>query len=268
MTDLQSEELAASTTASQSICGHTLPDPLANAGEDGGDGNGGGGGTEFLYDADGNRLITRTAEKSTLHLGDHTEVVLNQGSTTPEATRYVPFGNGHQGVLSDDGVWSITLADHHGTGQLAIDAATLKLTQRRTLPFGDPRGTPAESWPSTKGFVGGTDDTATTGLTHLGARHYDPTTGRFISVDPIMDLADPQQTHGYTYANNNPLTWSDPVVCAWRTRVALDTPSVVLEVTAVAKNTLQKPRIHDPPGLRWISGAASSARLQRYISTT
>jgi RHS repeat-associated protein len=47
--------------------------------------------------------------------------------------------------------------------------------------------------------VDGTIDTST-GLTHLGAREYDPELGRFISVDPIMDLSDPQQMHGYTYS--------------------------------------------------------------------
>ncbi|MFC5802155.1 RHS repeat-associated core domain-containing protein [Streptomyces formicae] len=44
----------------------------------------------------------------------------------------------------------------------------------------------------------------------LGAREYDPITGRFISVDPEIDLNDPQQSHGYTYGNNNPVTNSDP----------------------------------------------------------
>jgi hypothetical protein len=34
--------------------------------------------------------------------------------------------------------------------------------------------------------------------------------GRFISVDPIMDVVEPQQMHGYSHANNNPVTWSDP----------------------------------------------------------
>jgi hypothetical protein len=42
------------------------------------------------------------------------------------------------------------------------------------------------------------------------ARQYDPTTGRFISIDPIIDYNDPQQIHGYSYANNNPTTGSDP----------------------------------------------------------
>jgi RHS repeat-associated protein len=112
--------------------------------------------------------------------------------------------------MDNDGNVSFTMADHHGTGQLAIDAATQTITQRRTLPFGATRGEdPAAAWPGTRSFVGGTNDTAT-GLTNIGAREYDPALGRFISLDPIMDLTDPQQIHGYTYANNNPLTFSDP----------------------------------------------------------
>ncbi|MBB1254030.1 RHS repeat-associated core domain-containing protein [Streptomyces sp. OF3] len=166
--------------------------------------------TEYLYDTDGNRLIARTDKETTLYLGDHTELVLPKGASKPKATRYVPLGGGHQAVLSDDGKWTLTVADHHGTGNLAIEAATLEMTQRRTLPFGGLRGTLPNSWPGTKGFVGGTDDTDVTGLIHLGAREYDRMTGRFISVDPLMDLTDPQQIHGYTYSNNNPVTLSDP----------------------------------------------------------
>ena len=51
---------------------------------------------------------------------------------------------------------------------------------------------------------------ASTGLTQVGARYLDVTLGRFISVDPVMDLLDPQQWNAYAYANNNPTTWSDP----------------------------------------------------------
>ncbi|MCD1573379.1 RHS repeat-associated core domain-containing protein, partial [Agromyces mediolanus] len=38
----------------------------------------------------------------------------------------------------------------------------------------------------------------------------DETLGRFLSVDPLLDLADPQQWNGYAYANNNPTSMSDP----------------------------------------------------------
>ncbi|MFE0106947.1 polymorphic toxin-type HINT domain-containing protein [Streptomyces sp. NPDC059009] len=165
--------------------------------------------TEYLYDTEGNRLIGRTPTETTLYLG-HSEVTLPKGATKAKATRYVPLGGGHQAVKEDNGAVSFITADHNGTGQLVIKAADLTLNQRRTLPFGGPRGESPKTWPGTKGFIGGTDDTAATGLTHLGAREYDPATGRFISLDPLMDLMDPQQINGYTYGNNNPGTFKDP----------------------------------------------------------
>ncbi|MFJ3926262.1 RHS repeat-associated core domain-containing protein [Streptomyces sp. NPDC090022] len=57
-------------------------------------------------------------------------------------------------------------------------------------PFGVPRGTQSAKWAGTKGFVGGTIDA--TGLTHIGAREYDPTTGRFVSVDPMLEAERPR----------------------------------------------------------------------------
>ena len=165
--------------------------------------------TEYLYDPDGSRLIGRTATETTLYLG-HTEVVLPRGAGKAKATRYIDLGGGQSAVRNDDGSFAFTVSDHHGTGELAIQAADLALSQRRALPFGGSRGEAPKSWPGTKGFVGGTDDSKATGLTHLGAREYDPSLGRFISVDPLLDLADPQQMNGYTYSNNNPATLSDP----------------------------------------------------------
>ncbi len=166
--------------------------------------------TSYLYDADGNRLIARTDTKTTLYLGDHTELTLDKDAATPKATRYIPLGGGNQAVLTDDGAYTITLADHHGTGQLAIKSADQTLTQRRSLPFGGPRGDTPPTWPGSRGFVGGTDDTTDTGLTHLGAREYDPEAGRFLSVDPLLNLADSESFNGYTYAGSNPVTDSDP----------------------------------------------------------
>ncbi|KJY43866.1 sugar-binding protein [Streptomyces sp. NRRL B-1568] len=161
----------------------------------------------YLYDAEGQRLISRTDSETTLYLGS-TELTLAKGATTPKATRYIDLG-GVQAIQSDDGTASFVIADQVGTGQLAIDSKSASATRRRSTPFGAPRGEQPKNWPGTKGFVGGTND-ATTGLTHLGAREYDPGTGRFISVDPVLDLQDPQQNHGYAYANNNPATLSDP----------------------------------------------------------
>jgi RHS repeat-associated protein len=132
------------------------------------------------------------------------------GRVAGSAVWPVGVGGGGEGV-GDRGrapaglTWLAT--DHHNTAQIAVDATTLAATTRRFQPFGEPRGTPPV-WGNTRGFLSGTSDP--TGLTHLGAREYDPLTGRFISVDPIMDASDPQQWAGYAYANNSPATVSDP----------------------------------------------------------
>ncbi|MDH6123946.1 polymorphic toxin-type HINT domain-containing protein [Kitasatospora sp. GP82] len=169
--------------------------------------------TDNLYDADGNRLITHAldtanpaTESWTLYLGN-TEVKLLKGAGKASATRYIPLGLA-TAVRTDDNKVTFQVADHHGTAELDIDATTGTLNQRRTTPFGDTRGKAPSTWSGNRGFLGGTSEP--TGLTHLGARDYDPTTGRFISVDPILAATDPQSLTGYTYSNNNPLTLSDP----------------------------------------------------------
>ncbi|MEU6285231.1 RHS repeat-associated core domain-containing protein, partial [Streptomyces sp. NPDC047028] len=43
----------------------------------------------------------------------------------------------------------------------------------------------------------------------IGAREYDPTTGQFLSTDPLLTLDQHQSLNGYAYANNNPVTNSD-----------------------------------------------------------
>ncbi|MGX7670942.1 RHS repeat-associated core domain-containing protein [Plantactinospora sp. DSM 117369] len=159
------------------------------------------GDTSFLYDADGNRLIRRDPSGTTLYL-DGLEIHQGTGGAV-SSTRY--YGN--VAVRSAAGL-SWLVSDHQGTANIAIKASDLSVTRRYQTPFGQSRGT-AVGWPSERGFVGGTKDPST-GLVHLGAREYDADIGRFISVDPIMDDTDPQQMNPYPYANNSPVTYSDP----------------------------------------------------------
>ncbi|MFF4161094.1 RHS repeat domain-containing protein [Streptomyces sp. NPDC001678] len=164
--------------------------------------------TSFSYDTDGNRIIRRDAEGTTLYLPGGNELLLKPDGKTKVGTRYYSHGDKTVAVRSE-GKLTYLLSDHHGTATTAVDATSQMVTTRRTDIFGAPRGEQPASWPGERGFVGGTKDKAT-GLTHLGAREYDPALARFISVDPIMDLSDPQQLHGYSYGNNNPLIHSDP----------------------------------------------------------
>jgi RHS repeat-associated protein len=161
--------------------------------------------TSFMYDAGGSRLIRRDPAGTTLYLPGM-ELRLTKATQTVAGTRYYTFGEAPIAQRTAAGLtWLVP--DRQGTADTAIDAtAGQKVTRRRSTPFGEPRT--ASPWPNERGFVGGTNDP--TGTIHLGAREYDATTGRFTSVDPVMDPADPQQLHGYAYANNSPITYSDP----------------------------------------------------------
>ena len=162
-----------------------------------------------LYDADGNRLIRRDSTGTTLFLpGNEIRRAVSGGTATFTGTRYYTFGGRTIGSRTP-GLRPLTwlFGDHQGTQAVAVNAETAKVDIRRQLPYGGLRG-PQSIWPTGKGFVGG--DVDPTGLIHIGAREYDPALGRFISVDPVQDLADPQQWNGYSYANNDPITRSDP----------------------------------------------------------
>ncbi|XVU28290.1 polymorphic toxin-type HINT domain-containing protein [Actinoplanes sp. CA-054009] len=164
--------------------------------------------TTNLYDANGTRLIRRDASGATLFLPGQEIRRLGASTTANDATRYYSFA-GRTIASRTPGIQTLTwlFGDNQGTATIAVNAYTQKVSIRRQTPYGTPRGVNPD-WPNNKGFVGGDNDP--TGLTRLGARDYDPALGRFISVDPVLDLADPQQINGYAYANNNPTTFNDP----------------------------------------------------------
>jgi RHS repeat-associated protein len=161
--------------------------------------------TTDIYDAFGNRLLAKDSNGSTLYLGP-TDLYKNaSGQVT--ATRYYGYGDFDYATRADNGTLTYLAQDNHGTTELALSASTGAVTARlRTDPFGNPRD--ANAWPTTHGFIDGNTDP--TGLTHLGARDYDPTIGRFISTDPILEVDAPQQWAGYSYASNNPTSLTDP----------------------------------------------------------
>ncbi|BCB78185.1 RHS repeat-associated core domain-containing protein [Phytohabitans flavus] len=161
--------------------------------------------TTYVYDGLGGRIARKEPGAITLYI-DGMELRLNTSTRAVTATRYYSFGGLPIAIRTNAGVF-YQAGDHHGTNSITIDANSGTLTRRRTTPYGAVRGAPPTSWPDQKGFVGGTQDA--TGLTHLGARQYDTSIGRFISVDPLIDVTDPQQMHGYTYANANPVSITD-----------------------------------------------------------
>jgi RHS repeat-associated protein len=162
--------------------------------------------TSFTYDADGSRLIQRDAGGAAIYLAG-AEYRLDAASGTVRGQRsYTHEVSGLVASREAGGGLSWHSTDHQGTSQVTVKASDFKLAKRRIAPFGTDRGT-NPTWPRQYGYVGGEVDPA--GTVHLGAREYDPGLGRFISADPIFDVADPQSYQGYAYANNTPISGTD-----------------------------------------------------------
>ncbi|GLY94135.1 RHS repeat-associated core domain-containing protein [Actinoplanes sp. NBRC 103695] len=163
--------------------------------------------TTNVYDVDGERIISRDPGGATLYL-DGEELRFDESTKKITGIRYYAHGSNQIAVRSGT-KFTFTVTDRQGTQTLAVEPWTLVPSRRKLDLFGRPRGEQPASWPGQQGFVGGAAD-ATTGLTHLGARDYDPAIGKFLSTDPLMAPADPQQLNAYSYGNNAPATKSDP----------------------------------------------------------
>ncbi|MFG3173367.1 RHS repeat-associated core domain-containing protein [Streptomyces sp. NPDC048200] len=167
--------------------------------------------TGYLYGVDGSLLIRRNTTGETVLYVGVTEVHYNAATGKKWAQRSYTLGGTTVAVRSNrSGTSTLTwlAGDDHDTASLALTATDQAITRRYTTPFGTDRGTAATNWPDDKKFLGKAAD-AVTGLTHIGAREYDPSIGQFISVDPVLQAEVPQTLNGYTYGSQNPVTRSD-----------------------------------------------------------
>ncbi|MFD7874141.1 polymorphic toxin-type HINT domain-containing protein [Streptomyces sp. NPDC059766] len=167
--------------------------------------------TSYIYDADGNVLLQSDPTSTTLYLPG--EQLTLTGTTTTGA-RYLPLPGGgtvvRTGTTTD---YKFQITDPHGTSSLYLDNTAQNPTWRQFTPYGDTRGN-SVTWIDNRGYLNAPNNT-NTGLTQLGARQYDPTLGRFISLDPIFEATDDQLLGGYVYTRDNPITSSDPTgLCA------------------------------------------------------
>lgn len=190
------------------------------------DGNGDGDTTDanerdsYINTADGERVLRTQDGTTTLYLG-YQELTLNHASGAISGQRYYSFAG--QTIATRTGYFfadvTTIIGDHHNTGTVQIPnvAGPASRVHRYTDPYGKPRGPHTGqgadggadgNWTGEHGYLDKPIDSS--GLTAIGARMYDPVLGAFISIDPIMDLADPQQWNAYGYSNNNPTTFSDP----------------------------------------------------------
>jgi RHS repeat-associated protein len=167
----------------------------------------------YVYGADGGLFTQTEGTKTTVYLPG--EQLTIDTSTSPAAlsgVRFYALPGGITAVRTGSGsAYGFQLqSDGHGTSTLWLDSTAQVPAWRQFDPYGAPRGTvPATGFPGSRGFLGMVAD-AGIGLTDVGARWYDPVTGSFASLDPVLDKASQLQLNGYSYAGDNPVGSSDP----------------------------------------------------------
>ncbi len=173
----------------------------------------------YGYTADGNDLVESDTSggttTTTLYLPDEQ---LSTDGTTTSGVRYYSFG-GHkigEATASTAKGAATSLYWVNGTAQGTLTAALLSsnegagVIRRASTPYGAVlTNSSSGTWPDDRTFLGDPASPAT-GLVDMGARKYDPATGLFLSVDPVLNVANPQAMTGYTYAADDPVTDSDP----------------------------------------------------------
>jgi RHS repeat-associated protein len=172
----------------------------------------------FLYDADGQRLIrntsarvdaTTTSATTTLYL-DGAELAITTTNpattTTTKATRYYGSVAMRTRSTGDTASTVVTLLRNQQNSTATSISSTNAPTRQLYLPYGALRT--AGITTTDRGFLDKTRDPS--GLVQMGARYYDPSINRFLSVDAVVDDDAPQTLAGYSYALNNPATFLDP----------------------------------------------------------
>jgi RHS repeat-associated protein len=185
---------------------------------------------EYIYDGDGKRIRKTewsddSQEYTTTTYAYSGLNVIYEETTTGEALYiYGPSGRiAKQITVNNETTVFYYHTDHLGSTRLITDENGTPVTSVKYSPFGMPDHTgSSESYL----FTGKEQDL--TGLYYFNARYYNPETGRFITRDPYTFLPDdpravnnsseetakwlvnPQRFDRYSYAQNNPLKYTDP----------------------------------------------------------
>jgi RHS repeat-associated protein len=136
---------------------------------------------------------------------------LVNGASTKHIARRFPLGGSSATRSGAGGEWVFSLGDRRGNRYFVDDNGQVKQKVDYGV-YGRPSSTGAQ--PGTVDYQreqwNGGDNLAAFGVSHLGARLYDPKLGRFLSRDPLIRTSSSTTANPYAFADNDPVNFSDP----------------------------------------------------------
>jgi RHS repeat-associated protein len=181
----------------------------------------------YSYDYAGNRVSQVVGSATTVYPNKYFSVTSSVNGATTTATTTVYVWNGDTLIATIDqvtvnGANSGTSStryihpDNLGSTNIVTDESGNVVEDAETYPYGETRLNQT-TYPTNEArrFIGQFTDGNS--LQYLNARYLNSQQGQFLSEDPVFlgdptqqALTDPQQLNSYSYANDNPVTKSDP----------------------------------------------------------
>ncbi len=137
--------------------------------------------------------------------------VTSGGSSATLVTRSYAMGDVLATRLGPTMSWTFAIADGRG-GRFVVGETGKVVQEVDYQPYGEPMSSGAAPGAAQHSRLqwNGRDYLASVGLSHLGARLYDPIIGRFLSRDPLVLAGGAGRTNPYAFAFNDPVNFADP----------------------------------------------------------
>lgn len=159
--------------------------------------------TAASYDGDGLRASTTTGGTTQNYVWDVNGSLSRLLMDATNAYLYGPNNTPIEQVNLSSGTITYLVADQLGSVRGTVNSAGTLTASTGYDAWGNPETTGGLSATTPFGYAGGYTDA--TGLSYLIGRYYDPQTGQFISLDPLVD----QTEQPYAYTDGDPVTGTD-----------------------------------------------------------
>jgi RHS repeat-associated protein len=158
------------------------------------------GATTYTYGAGSSRLTKTTGGTTTRY---YFGVAEKTNSSWTKIQVGIPAGT----VEWDNGTILFKSNDHLGTPRIITNASGALIGQTDLFPYGEVW---SETGTQTKYKFSGKERDAESGNDYFGERYLNNIAGRFLTVDPVIHLNDPQSFNAYVYTRNDPVNLIDP----------------------------------------------------------
>ena len=170
---------------------------------------------DFQYNTDNQRNKSLYYENGVLkktmyYAGNYEKEAISGGSTKEYDYIYTPEGLSAVAIKTN-GTRSFYYVQSDHLGSIRVVTTAAKAIQTRYYYDAWGKQTLASGTSITnRGYIG-EEHLNEFGLLNLNARIYDPVLGRFLEMDPYVQMPDFTQSHNrYSYCLNNPLKYTDP----------------------------------------------------------